>query len=309
MRKRIFLRIFLISAVVILLVGGVMSGLFAYTKEQDIISGMEDSLHIMLGSCDIQMEDKEALADQMKELSGNRITIVGPDGTVLGDSDEDAAALPNHGDREEIKEARTTSIGISKRQSDTFLTSMVYVAIKSGDNIYRMAQTTREITDVLMGVWPIAIVAVAIALVVALLLSGYAADRAMKPLTDTVEAVKSQWDSPDGSERPVDAAALEEISPLIQTIGEMSEDITRTRDKLTTQRDQTRFILDNMEQGIIFIDSNRKVLLVNSSARNFLGEQGEAEGLDLIHLTRDMKLYDSISLAVSEGRSLSLIHI
>ncbi|MBC8570669.1 sensor histidine kinase [Zongyangia hominis] len=302
MKKDIFLRIFITCAVVILLVCAVMAGMFAVTKERDIVDNMRESLGIMIGACDTTA-DGETLAARMKELSGSRITIVGPDGTVLGDSDENAQALENHGGREEIKEAKTKGIGVAKRRSDTFLTRMVYVAVKSGDNIYRMARTNGEVTQTLLGLWPMALVAVGVALAVALLLSRYAANRAMRPLLETVDAVTVQMNPTGDRIGTVDTSSLEEISPLIRTIDEMNEDITRARNKLSTQRDQNRFILDSMEQGLIFVDPGMKVILVNVSARSFLGEQGEAEGLDFIHLTREMKLYDSVSLAVKEGRS------
>ena len=86
----------------------------------------------------------------------------------------------------------------------------------------------------------------------------------------------------------------------------MSEDITRAKDRLSVQMAQTRFILDNMEQGLVFVNPEMKILLVNRSARNFLGESQEVEGLDFIHLSRDIKLYDSCLLYTSSSR-LSLL--
>ena len=90
MKKSLFLRIFIISAVVILLVSTVMAAMFVSVKEQDIVDSMDQSLQIMVSTVNGNA-DMEAVADEMKELSGNRITIVASDGTVLGDSDEDAA--------------------------------------------------------------------------------------------------------------------------------------------------------------------------------------------------------------------------
>lgn len=303
MKKSLFLRIFIISAVVILLVSTVMAAMFVSVKEQDIVDSMDQSLQIMVSTVIDGSTDMEAVADEMKELSGNRITIVASDGTVLGDSDEDAAQMENHGDREEIQEALATGYGMASRKSDTFLTSMLYVAVRSGDNVFRMARSTGEVVDTLVSLWPIVLVAVVIALAAALILARYGASRAVKPLTDTVDALSRQIDHPEEGQEPVSTKALEEITPLIKTIGEMSEDITRAKDRLSVQMAQTRFILDNMEQGLVFVNPEMKILLVNRSARNFLGESQEVEGLDFIHLSRDIKLYDSVTLAVKEGRS------
>ena len=86
MKKSLFLRIFIISAVVILLVSTVMAAMFVSVKEQDIVDSMGQSLQIMVSTVNGNA-DMEAVADEMKELSGNRITIVASDGTVLGESD------------------------------------------------------------------------------------------------------------------------------------------------------------------------------------------------------------------------------
>ena len=85
MKKSLFLRIFIISAVVILLVSTVMAAMFVSVKEQDIVDSMDQSLQIMVSTVIDGNTDMEAVADEMKELSGNRITIVASDGTVLGD--------------------------------------------------------------------------------------------------------------------------------------------------------------------------------------------------------------------------------
>jgi len=52
--------------------------------------------------------------------NGYRLTWVAGDGTVLYDSETDAARMENHGGREEIREALLSGSGQSQRYSATF---------------------------------------------------------------------------------------------------------------------------------------------------------------------------------------------
>jgi len=57
-----------------------------------------------------------------------RITVISPDGNVLGDSREDPLIMENHRDRPEVVEAIRSHVGESMRFSDTLNYNMKYVA-------------------------------------------------------------------------------------------------------------------------------------------------------------------------------------
>lgn len=59
-----------------------------------------------------------------------RITVILPDGTVAGDSEEDPAVMDDHSGRPEVVEARETgSTGRATRFSDTQKVDRMYVAV------------------------------------------------------------------------------------------------------------------------------------------------------------------------------------
>ena len=77
-----------------------------------------------------QLKDELSLAADATEQLGEgylegldydryRLTWIDADGTVIFDSHADAAAMENHADREEIKEALVSGTGSSTRQSST----------------------------------------------------------------------------------------------------------------------------------------------------------------------------------------------
>ncbi len=55
--------------------------------------------------------DLDALAKRLGGQIDARVTIMASDGTVLGDSEEDPAAMENHGDRPEVIEAMAEGTG------------------------------------------------------------------------------------------------------------------------------------------------------------------------------------------------------
>jgi len=97
-----------------------------------------------------QMADKGRLVAQgrwqspeefgrLARASGGRVTIVGRDGHVLADSENEAARMENHANRPEIAEALAGRTGVSKHLSNTMRTEFLYVAVPVPDGALRVA--------------------------------------------------------------------------------------------------------------------------------------------------------------------------
>ena len=91
-----------------------------------------------------QLKDELSLAADATEQLGEqylegldydryRLTWVGADGIVLFDSHADAAAMENHANREEIKEALVSGAGSSTRRSSTLTEQTIYEATRLDD--------------------------------------------------------------------------------------------------------------------------------------------------------------------------------
>ncbi len=78
----------------------------------------------------------------------SRITIILPDGQVIGDSDENPAVMKNHSDRPEFKAAINRGTGKSVRFSNTLGKNMMYLAIpvKQDGNILAVVRTSMPLT-------------------------------------------------------------------------------------------------------------------------------------------------------------------
>jgi len=74
----------------------------------------------------------DALADQLGDDIHARVTVINPEGVVLGDSYESGEALrrmDNHLSRPEVREALATGMGVSTRLSDTVGLRMLNLAL------------------------------------------------------------------------------------------------------------------------------------------------------------------------------------
>ena len=59
--------------------------------------------------------DLEDLCGEFGRITGDRVTVIGLDGTIIGDSDADAADMENHRDRPEVNQALEEGLGKSVR--------------------------------------------------------------------------------------------------------------------------------------------------------------------------------------------------
>ena len=87
----------------------------------------------------------DALADRAASVAHARVTLIGPDGGVLGDSDVSAERIPdveNHADRPEVIGALVSGFGTSSRVSETVGRPLLYLAVPgggSGRGVVRLA--------------------------------------------------------------------------------------------------------------------------------------------------------------------------
>ena len=94
--------------------------------------------------------DLDALAKRLGEQIDARVTIIGSDGTVLGDSEEDPADMENHSDRPEVMEALAEGTGSDIRRSETLHRDMMYVAaaIAPDGDIVGVARVALPLTEI-----------------------------------------------------------------------------------------------------------------------------------------------------------------
>jgi two-component system phosphate regulon sensor histidine kinase PhoR len=235
-----------------------------------------------------------------------RVTLIKSDGSVVSDSvDADVNSMPNHSDRPEFQQAIKDGNGSSHRMSETLNKITYYYAEKTADgSVIRVAKTIDSIYGIFLFVIPsILIIMIGVFVVCTIL-----AKRSTKKI---VEPIKEMADNGNGS--PYD-----ELLPLSQKIASQQRQIKRQMRRLQFEKDKISTLIENMAEGFILIDVDKKVLMSNYSASKLLGADDDGvTDKTLIAFSRNEVLNDCVDKALSgeskngdttvKGRALQII--
>ncbi len=300
--KRALIRAFVLTLVIGLAISGVVSTVVFDRKmteeKEQALTGLAMTL--------ADLYDPEADADDQADLfalhSGARVTILSADGTVIGDSQADWSAMENHGDREEIVAASKGEQAVAIRVSATIGSKLMYAAIQtpSGDYI-RLAQSYGGLGANLLSILP----GILLAVLLALLVSGILAGRIVSNITGPLAAMNDSMDGvKDGSAMlDADGYPYEELQDMAKKINVIAADVSASIQELQAEKDRTDFLLDNMGEGVLLLDRDRRVLLINGSACTIFGcDKRQVQGGYLLEVTRHPAVLEAAEEARRQGR-------
>ena len=224
---------------------------------------------------DLSLDALDAEADRLGAMVDARVTFIAADGIVLGDSAEDGAslrALENHGQRPEVIEARRAGTGIARRYSTTVGADMLYIARVSRHPqiaIVRLALPLTEVQAQVRVVRRATLVALAVALAFALGLAWVAAALLASRLR-ALAATAGRYAHGDLSRRSGEYGD-DEIGQLGRTLDDAFRELHSRVAELERSRTRVAAILSGMVEGVVVVDGDGRMQLVNDSAREMLG--------------------------------------
>ena len=233
----------------------------------------------------------DVLAKQLGQDTGSRITIIAPDGTVMGDSDEDPAEMENHANRIEVKEALATGMGESTRFSTTLGEQMMYVAVPIEHNgtvigvarvALSMATVQRTVGRVTLTIILTVVVTVVLAAILAILLARFTT----KPIREVTAASKRIASGELAQKIPVRSS--DETGQLARAFNEMSTMLDDLVGKISTEKTRMATVLSSMTDAIIMTGPEGVVTLVNPAAEKMFSiRESDITGRSLIEAVRD----------------------
>lgn len=224
------------------------------------------------------------------EARDYRVTLVAADGTVLFDSQTDPKDMENHRDREEIREALSGGQGSSSRYSATLMRQTLYEAAALRDGtILRLSCSRPTAAGVALSMLqPIAGILI-LAIVVSIVLANRMAKRVVEPLNRL------------DLDHPLENDAYEELSPLLRRIGEQHRQIGEQLDELRRRNREFHQITENMREGLVLLDKDRKVLSMNSAAQRIFEAEDNCLGQDFLTVDRRQDICRALETALAEG--------
>lgn len=243
------------------------------------------------------------IAKAMSAAAGMRVTLIREDGTVAGDSEVDIKGLgevENHGARLEVLGAKARGQGTDMRPSATIGTRLMYVAVPMMRKdqligVARVAMPLMEVDRTLEAMRRALRVAALLALAVAICMSFLAAHLTSRKLRELTHAAQ-RMAAGDLSAR-TRASGTDEVNALGRALDHLATTLSGSIDELRSERDLLTGILSSMNEGVLVVDADRRIVLANRALRDLLLLPRNAPGKSVLQLIRNVELHKVVEEA------------
>lgn len=249
----------------------------------------------------------DALVKRLDPELHARITVVGPSGAVLADSEQDPRSMENHGTRPEIREALQSRVGTALRYSTTVEQEMLYVAVPlpgkgAPPGVVRVSLFLKDINAFISALrnslFHITLIVVALALVFAWLFA-----RSLARPVRLLSAAAGRIAGGDFETR-IDLDRNDEFSGLSKSFNYMTEHVRTLFAELAHQKEELTVIIDSLQEPLVVIGSDEKVVFGNRSFRGIAGTE-RIEGRFYWEAVREEALSKLIKAAFDGRKSLT----
>lgn len=296
MRNKILKSICFISALSLVLVSavafGVMYGDFYENMKQEVKREASNLIRAAeyLG---------EEYLSSVNLGSGDRVTLVSGDGTVVFDSRADENSMGNHLQRPEVQKALTDGFGEDTRLSETIDEQTYYYAVllKNG-NILRVSRITHSVVASALNLLLWLIAAAGVILGVSVLAARGVTGRIIKPINEI------NLDSPES------CVIYDELAPLLTRIRNQNRVIVDHMNALTEKEREFSTLTENMREGFILVNRHSEVVAHNESAARTLGfRMNERSSRNVIAFNRSADFQSLVQTAIDGHPAERVIEI
>ena len=294
MTKKIFKSTVLVSASVLLLgIAFVLGILYQYFGKQLDTELAREASYLAYG---VEQQGEEYL--QQLKNTDSRITYIGEDGTVIYDNEADAAEMENHKDREEFQEALATGAGEAQRMSSTLSEKTVYYAKRLSDNsVLRVSSTQYSAFALVLQLIQPVLCIVFVMLILAGVFASKIAGKIVEPINEL------------DLEKPDENEVYEEVAPLLGKINRQNRQIRTQLEEARRNQEEFSIITENMQEGLLVIDSYTMILSGNSSAWKIFQVDKPGTGRSVYSLDRNEDFRKVIETVLEGKHGSALLHL
>lgn len=237
----------------------------------------------------------DELCRRMKRVSGSRVTVIVRDGSVAGDSDVPSSSMENHLYRAEVQKALQDGQGFSIRKSTTLGFQMLYCAVslqgQGHPYLVRLSVPMSQIASHLGTIRSRLLEGAAVGLFVVFPLL-YVYSRSLSRRIGRLKGfLKDAFYGP--TSRRLYVGSRDELGQFEQELDEVSEAVCRQIEELAALRRQFEALTDALDEGVIVLDPDDKVLFANPQAARLLGVDPTAlTGMRLTDAVRTHAFYE-----------------
>ena len=278
LRGRVALTSLALGLVAVVVLALVLSSMLRALMLDQVGDGMQRAARLIAARlADVPPPELwDAWTRRQAEAAEGRVTLIAADGRVVADSEVTGArraTMDNHRARPEVAAALVGRSGRSERASPTLGEAMLYVATPtlggSGIRVVRLAQSIARIEGVVAGTRFLVVGGCGVALLMAIVvsvLSARSTRRAVSELTDVARTLAAG----DFSRRAV-VPSKDEVGALCDAMNQLAEALQQSVGRLGEERDLLTAILDGLEEGVLVVGPDGRVLRTNPALSRSLG--------------------------------------
>jgi len=213
----------------------------------------------------------DRLAPRLANVTGARITIVGADGLVQGDSLERSTVGRPIGDAPEIARARRGGTGraIRRLRDDEPLQYLVAVQADLG-RVVRLAVPLDDVLETRARMRNRLLVGAFLGLILCLALSWIFIRAVTRPLQSMTRTAEKLAHGDYDVEPTADAGG--DLGLLARAMARAAGEVKARVSELTQQRDLLSVVFGGLVEGVVVVDRRGEIVLVNAAAEPLLGE-------------------------------------
>src|SRR5438874_6924588 len=229
---------------------------------------------ISRGTPQFATADLQDEAKRLGDLLQARVTFIAADGRVVGDSAETLeglAMLENHAQRPEVVDARAGGLGRARRHSATLKIDMLYVAVRVAHPAIAFVRVALPLTDVreqLQTVLTATMTALGLALVGAAAIA-WIFSRRIGRRVQLIAQVARRYQRGDLTP-PRLGFGDDELGTVARALDQSVQEVGRQLAIQARDRARMEAILAGMVEGVIVVDPQGRLQLINDAARQML---------------------------------------
>ena len=101
----------------------------------------------------------------------------------------------------------------------------------------------------------------------------------------------------------IDTPYDEELTPIVGAINTLTQNIARTLEELTYEKEKAEYILNNMDGGLVLVDARRQILQYNNAIHTYFNVGEEVVGSPITALTDNRDILGAVDKAIDANKS------
>ena len=300
MKQKLFRSLLLLTMGSVLLVVVFFAWLSVHYITNDSYQSLKREASLLLETD----EDGRITIKQLHRVQlADRVTLISPTGKVLFDNYTISDTMDNHLLRQEVQQALEQGEGFASRGSGTLGKDILYYAVVLADgNILRLARTNAAVFQ------QAHIFAGYIAVVLLLLLLGafFAARSITRKALQPLERLDLEQPRENKDIYP-------ELHPIVERFAQQQEALDREMRRYKSKKQELKAVTNNMDEGMLFLDTQWFVASLNKSAVKFFGKEKQellnksildlVSGDEIKRLLQQMELSGKGRMVINRGNT------